>query len=370
MQLTHLHLVDFRLFEEVSFEPAPTGTTVITGPNGTGKTSILEAIAFAGTQRSFRGAQRESLVRNGADQAIVRAELTRQGSPVLVEAALPLSRRSRVQVNRQPARSRRDLLSAVPVSVFSPEDLGLVQGGPGRRRDLLDDALGLVDPVAAPLVDEIERVVRQRTALLRQASGRASPEVVTSLDVWDQRLAASGTALASARESLTSRLEPFVTDAYDAFARRRNGGSRCGSTPVRVTLSYRRSWSGDLAEALAAARQVDLRRGTTGVGPHRDDLSLAIDGRQARDQASQGEQRSLALALRLGVHHLSGERSGTPPILLLDDVFSELDPWRSSALVAELPAGQAILTTASPLPFGVDVAASVDVTALGHPRPA
>lgn len=363
MQLAHLHLVDFRLFEEVTFEPARTGTTVITGPNGTGKSSLLEAIAYAGTQRSFRGAQRESLVRNGADEAIVRAELTRRDAPVLVEAALPLTRRPRLQVNRQPVRSRRDLLEAVPVSVFSPEDLGLIQGGPGRRRDLLDDALGLMDPVAAPLVDDTERVVRQRTALLRQAAGMATREVLTSLDIWDERLAAAGTALAIARESLTGRLEPFVARAYDAFAHHRSGRRDGPRSPV--TLSYRRSWSGDLADALAVARAGDLRRGTTGVGPHRDDLLLTIGGRQARDQASQGEQRSLALALRLGIHHLSGERIGTPPILLLDDVFSELDPWRSRALVSELPAGQALLTTASPLPSGVDVAATVDVTALG-----
>jgi DNA replication and repair protein RecF len=247
------------------------------------------------------------------------------------------------------------------VTVFSPEDLAVVQGGPSRRRDLLDDALGLLDPTAAGLLDQVERVLRQRAALLRQSSGRLTPEVATTLEVWDERLATAGTALAAARESLAAALGPFVAESYAALAA--GGGEPVPPVPVEIT--YRTSWAGDLGAALVASRADDLRRGVTTVGPHRDDLQLEIAGRDARLQASQGEQRCLALALRLGVHRLVTDRSGTAPILLLDDVFSELDPFRSRALVHQLPAGQALLTTAAPLPEGISVVATVDVRDLG-----
>jgi DNA replication and repair protein RecF len=274
---------------------------------------------------------------------------------VLVEAEMAVHGPSRAQVNRQAARSRRDLAEAVPVTVFCPDDLGIVQGGPQRRRDLLDDALGLLDPASSALVDEVGRVLRQRGALLRQAGGRLSDDVASTLAVWDERLAGAGTALAEAREALAASLVPHVGASYAALA------GEAG--PVGV--AYRRSWEGELAEALVTGRREDLRRASTGSGPHRDDLVLAINGRDARLQASQGEQRCLALALRLGVHRLVGERSGVVPLLLLDDVFSELDPRRSRALVHELPEGQALLTTAVPLPEGVSVAATLDVRELG-----
>jgi DNA replication and repair protein RecF len=359
--LRRLHLTDFRSFGKATFEPGPEGTTVLSGPNGTGKTTILEAVAYLGTQRSFRGAPKEAMVRTGCDRAVVRAELSRQEAPVLVEAEVAVTGRSRTQVNRQPARSRRDLAEAVPVTVFSPDDLGVVRAGPSRRRELLDDALGLLDPAGSALTDEVERVLRQRGALLRQAGGRATAEVASTLDVWDERLASAGTELVVARESLVASLAPFVSESYASLAA---GSLSAGA----VTLFYRRSWDGSLADALASGRREDLRRGATGTGPHRDDLALAIDGRDARLQASQGEQRCLALALRLGVHRLVTSRSDSPPILLLDDVFSELDPFRARALVHELPAGQALLTTAVPLPEGVSVAATVDVRQLDDER--
>jgi DNA replication and repair protein RecF len=355
VKLTQLELVDFRSFAEASFLPDPVGTTVIVGPNGSGKTTILEAIAYLGTQRSFRGASREAIVRQGCDRAVVRATLFDEDRPVLVEADVALAGRSRAQVNRQVARSRRDLTAAVPVTVFSPEDLALVQGGPAHRRDLLDHALRLLDPEGSALLDQLERILRQRAALLRQIAGRLTPETEPTLDVWDTRLADAGTAVAWRRTELVSSLAPHVADAYDALSASR-GAAR---------IAYRPSWDGDLAVALAATRTDDVRRGATGSGPHRDDLVIELSGRDARNQASQGEQRCLALALRLGVHRLVGERSGAPPILLLDDVFSELDPIRSRALVEELPTGQTLVTTAVPLPEGVVVASLLDVRTLG-----
>jgi DNA replication and repair protein RecF len=184
--------------------------------------------------------------------------------------------------------------------------------------------------------------------------------VATTLEVWDQRLADAGKVLVAARERLVAELEPLVAGAYGRLA-----GTPTAPGDEAVAAQYERSWEGDLFDALGAARPDDLRRGLNTVGPHRDDLAVMLDGRAARTHASQGEQRCLALALRLGIHELVRTRTELDPTLLLDDVFSELDPARSRALVAELPAGQSILTTASPLPEGIDVARVVPIETLG-----
>ena len=360
MTLRRIHLADFRSFAEATFEPDPEGTTVLSGPNGTGKTTVLEAVAYLGTQRSFRGAPKEAMVRTGCERAVLRAELTRQGAPVLVEAEVATSGRSRAQVNRQPARARRDLAEAVPVTVFSPDDLGVVRAGPSRRRDLLDDALGLLDPTASALADEVERVLRQRGAAAPggrpgQRRGGHDPRRLG-------RAPGDGRHRTGRRPPVAGRrarpLRGRVVRLFGGRGRRRIGcrprlpafvGGPAGRRPGR------------------GATRGPAARGHR-AGPHRDDVALAIDGRDARLQASQGEQRCLALALRLGVHRLVTARAGTAPILLLDDVFSELDPFRARALVHELPAGQALLTTAVPLPEGVSVAATVDVRRLAGER--
>jgi DNA replication and repair protein RecF len=347
VSLRRIELVDFRIFSAAAFEPEPAGTTVITGPNGTGKTSVLEAIAYLGTGRSFRAAPRETMVRGEADRAIIRAELQHE-RPTLVEAEIVPNGRSKTRVNRKAARGRKDLAAAVPCTIFSPDDLTLISGGPRGRRELLDDTLALVDAEGARAADETERVLRQRGALLRQSHGRLSPEVATTLDVWDQRLAESGQVLVEARERLVGALRDLVASAYDRLAG--------ADGPGAVHQAYQRSWTGDLHEALAAQRSQDLRRGVNTVGPHRDDLVLELDGREARTHASQGEQRCLALALRIAVHRLVRQQTDLVPTLLLDDVFSELDPARSRALVDQLPEGQSILTTAAPLPEGIAVA--------------
>lgn len=356
MSLRRIELLDFRIFAAAAFTPETEGTTVISGPNGTGKTSVLEAMVYLGTQRSFRGAPREAMVRTGGDRAIIRAELRNDASPTLVEAEIVPAGRSRTQVNRKTATGRKDLAVAAPCTIFSPEDLALVSGGPRVRRELLDDALGLVDTEGARAADEVERVLRQRAALLRQAGGRVSADVTSTLDVWDQRLADAGKILVAARERLVSALDEFVGPVY----------GRLAGVPDQlvVTQHYTRSWTGELLSALMDHRKDDLRRGVNTVGPHRDDLMLTLDGREARTHASQGEQRCLTLALRIGVHQLVVARTALTPILLLDDVFSELDPFRSRALVAELPQGQSILTTAAPLPAGIDVARIVDISQL------
>jgi DNA replication and repair protein RecF len=192
---------------------------------------------------------------------------------------------------------------------------------------------------------DLERVLRQRGTLLRQAGGRATPDVAATIDVWDAKLAELGEATGRARVALVDRLQPVAAEAYDQVA----------EASASVTLTYDPPWRRHpegLAGALADARAEDLRRGVSTVGPHRDELELAVNGLPARTHASQGEQRSLALALRLATHRVVTDVTGASPILLLDDVFSELDPARSHALLAHLPPGQALLTTAGPLPEG------------------
>jgi len=220
----------------------------------------------------------------------------------------------------------------------------------------LDDGLAGLDRKAAGAIEETERTLRQRGALLRQAGGRMNAEVEATLDVWDARLAAAAETLVTARRALLDQLVPLAAAAYRALAK-----------PVDATtvvLRYEQSWEGPLAEALVQRRAEDLRRGVTTVGPHRDDVSVELAGRDSRVQASQGEQRCLALSLRLGIHRLLTARLGRPPLLLLDDVFSELDPARSKALLAELPVGQCLLSTATPLPAGMEVSLVLDVTRL------
>ena len=339
MRVDRLWLTDFRNYESCELAPAP-GLTVIVGANGVGKTNLLEALAYLATLSSFRGSPNEALVRDGCEAAVVRAEGWRDGRTVLLEAEVRASGRGRVLVNKQPLRRARDLLGALRVTVFAPDDLRLVKAGPGERRAYLDELLVAAHPKWDAVQGDVDRVLRQRNTLLRQAGGRATGEVAATLDVWDAKLADVGTSLVEAREEIGARLEPEIGKAYDEVA----------DAAADVALHYTRSWTGALVDALLGARTDDLRRAVTTVGPHRDDVSFTIGGLPARTHASQGEQRSLALALRLASHRLVADVVGEPPILLLDDVFSELDADRSDSLLRHLPTGQALLTTAGTIP--------------------
>lgn len=344
MQLRRLWLTDFRSYEtaEVVFAP---GLTAVVGANGQGKTNLLEAVAYVATLSSFRGAPTEALVRQGAETAVVRADITRDERELLIEAEIVPGGRSRVQVNRQRVSRNRDLLGALRVSVFAPDDLALVKAGPAGRRRFLDDTLVALVAKNDDLRSELDRVLRQRNALLKQSAGRITPEIELTLDVWDDKLVAVGTRLGERRVELLEQLGPYLSRAYADLA----------GHDVAIEARYESAWWGSeagLAGALAAARDEELRRRLTLVGPHRDEVAFAIDGLPARTHASQGEQRSLALALRLAAHRLVSDATGTPPVLLLDDVFSELDPARCDALVAHLlgRGGQTIVTTAGALP--------------------
>jgi len=356
VHLVSLVVTDFRNLISTSIDLDPDGTTVITGLNGAGKTSLLEATAYLATLQSFRGSPKEALVRRGADNAILRAE-TRMGErSVTIEAEVSAEGRSRTQVNRQVVRKRADLHDALRVTVFSPEDIGVVRAGPSPRRQFLDETLAVVEPKSARAAEETEKILRQRSALLRNVGRSLDAGAESTLDVWDARLDDAGTRLVEAREELVAELVPLTTEHY----------SRLAGATTEVGLVYVRSWTGPLLGALAEARAADLKRGVSTVGPHRDELELSVAGLPARTHASQGEQRSLALALQLAAHQLATERLGTAPVLLLDDVFSELDPRRARALLAGLPPGQAMLTTAQPAPPEVTAAKVYAMAEGGH----
>jgi DNA replication and repair protein RecF len=344
VRLDRLWLTDVRSYASAELSLAP-GLTVLLGDNGQGKTNVLEAIGWLATLSSFRGAPTEALIRQGADRAVIRAEGEREGRRILVEAELVAGGRNRVQVNRQPLTRARDLLGVLRASVFAPDDLELVKGGPGERRRYLDDALVASHPRYDALRSEVDKILKQRNALLKGTGGRLDDSAATTLDVWDAKLVESGGRLAEARQHLLARVEPVLSQTYDAVANR----------PAEVTATYLAEWAREgLDAALAAGRRDDLRRGVSTVGPHRDDVDLRIGGLPSRTHASQGEQRSLALALRLAAHQVITDVSGSAPVLLLDDVFSELDPDRSDALLANLPPGQTLLTSASGLPPKAD----------------
>ncbi|MEO7836255.1 MAG: DNA replication/repair protein RecF [Acidimicrobiales bacterium] len=358
MLLTHLWLHDFRNYEAADLTLSP-GLTVVRGSNGEGKTSLLEGISYLATLASFRGVPGEALVREGCTQAVVRGEGERQGRQLLIEAEIALHGRGRVAVNKQRLRRSSDLLDAVRVSVFAPDDLDLVKGGPSARRRYLDDTLVALAPKHDALRRDLERILKQRTSLLRQSASsfngrRLAPDIAVTLDVWDAKLVTAGEALADARAVLVADLEPALAKAYADVAPDRG----------LVSATYEAPWrAAGLAAALAEARNEEMRRGVCLVGPHRDDLTLRINAMPARTHASQGEQRSMALALRLGAHRLVAGALDDVPVLLLDDVFSELDPGRTEALLHHLPAGQAVLTTAGPIPSGAEPDQVVTVNA-------
>ena len=341
MIISSIELVDFRNYREATFELRP-GTTAIIGANGQGKTNLAEAMAYLATLESFRGAPLDALIRVGSDTAVIRATVLHDdGREVSVELELSRQGRNRVLVNRQRLQRARDLLGVIRVTVFSPDDLAIVKEGPAERRRFLDDVLVALALKYDALRLELDRILRQRNVLLKQCGGRLEDDAATTLDVWDAKFATVGEQFGLARSTLIDRLAPFVGAAYDELADR----------PSCASLNYHASWrSIGLAAALHAARGDDVRRGVSTVGPHRDDVELSIDGMPARTHASQGEQRTLALALRLGAHRLVSERVDTPPVLVLDDVLSELDAHRATALLEHLPAGQVVLTTAGVLP--------------------
>jgi len=339
--IQRLELSQFRNYAstEITFDE---GVTAVVGANGQGKTSLAEALGYLATLKSFRGVPNEAMIRTGSETAIIRADIAHEdGRTVLVEAELSRVGRSRTQVNRQKLARSRELLGVVRTTVFSPDDLDLIKDSPALRRDFLDDSLIALSAKFDELCRDVDHIVRQRNALFRQSGGRFTADIGSTLDAWDEKLAARGDELGVAREEVIGRLTPLVQHAYEQLSE--------SSTPIGIV--YEPAWRGSgLASALAAARDDDIRRSITTVGPHRDDIDLYINGLPARTHASQGEQRTLALSMRLAVHRCIAEEFGSSPILILDDVLSELDPQRSAALLGHFPIGQVLITTAGLLP--------------------
>jgi len=348
-----LWCTDFRSFTDIDLALAP-GLTVLRGDNGQGKTSVLEAVGWVARARSFRGVSDALLVRSGAEQAIVRAEVVTGARTQLFEAEIRVAGRNRILCNKQSVSRTRDLYGLLRVSVFAPDDLALVKDGPSERRAYLDEILVMLGARYDAARNDYERVLKQRNALLR--GGVRDDDARTTLDVFDDQLVHAATELVRGRLRLVERLAPVIAESYEELA--------TGARPV--TAQYEAEWSdaplndddaatieGSLRDALERRRPAEIERGITLVGPHRDELRFEIGGLEARTQASQGEQRTLALALRLAGHQVVTDVTETAPVLLLDDVFSELDGARAAALVRNLPAGQTLLTTAGALPEGI-----------------
>lgn len=341
MFIEHLELADFRNYSQASFD-FTRGITAVVGRNAQGKTNVAEAMGFLATLESFRLAPTAALIRDGAETAVIRATIRHDdGRELLVEIQIPRQGRTTVLVNRQRLQRTRDLLGVLRVTVFSPDDLELVKGSPSERRRFCDETLVSLAVKNDALRLDLDRVLRQRNTLLRQCNGRLTDEVGFTLDVWDERMATIGDELGQARADLVAQLQPAAEEAYQQLAGR----------PLAVGLRYEPEWRrSGLAAALRTSRTDDVRRGVSTVGPHRDDVEFTLGSMPARTHASQGEMRSLALSLRLAAHRLVAAATDMTPLLILDDVLSELDPERCEALLAHLPPGQVVITTASPLP--------------------
>ena len=354
MYVRRLELTDFRSYAhtEVDFEPGP---SVLVGPNGYGKTNLIEALGYVATLGSHRVATDQPLVRAGAERAIIRCAIVHDERELLVELEIVPGKANRVRIGRAPAAKARDVLGALRLVLFAPEDLALVRGDPAERRRYIDDLLVQRQPRYAGVRADYERVLKQRNALLRSAylarkvggtGGRTGD--LSTLDVWDVHLAEHGADLIAARLDLCAALATHVAKAYDAVSAGRgearlayDGKSWIDTVPRDLERS---AIEEQLRQALGAARSSEVERGVTLVGPHRDDLTLTLGDLPAKGYASHGESWSFALALRLAAFELlRGE--GIEPVLVLDDVFAELDVGRRQRLAEMVSSASQVLVT-------------------------
>ncbi|MGY0230362.1 DNA replication/repair protein RecF [Longispora urticae] len=351
MYARHLELVDFRSYEKLSIE-LEAGPSVFVGPNGQGKTNLLEALGYVATLGSHRVATDAPLVRSGSDRAVVRTAIVHDGRELLVELEIVPGKANRARLNRAPASRPRDILGALRMVLFAPEDLSLVRGDPGERRGFLDELLVARQPRYAGVRADYDRVVKQRNALLRTAylsrkTGAGSRDLST-LDVWDNHLAQHGAELLAGRLELVTALRQPVEDAYNAVSQGKGTALIEYQSSLGEDLpgSDRGLLTARLLDALAQARSQEIERGVTLVGPHRDELRLQLGDLPVKGYASHGECWSYALGMRLASFELL-RSEGIEPVLALDDVFAELDTSRRDRL-AELvaSAGQTLVTCA------------------------
>ncbi|MFJ9940885.1 DNA replication/repair protein RecF [Streptomyces erythrochromogenes] len=354
MHVSHLSLADFRSYAraEVPLDP---GVTAFVGPNGQGKTNLVEAVGYLATLGSHRVSSDAPLVRMGADRAVVRAAVTQGERQQLVELELNPGRANRARINRSSQVRPRDVLGIVRTVLFAPEDLALVKGDPGERRKFLDELVTARSPRMAGVRSDYERVLKQRNTLLKSAAmarrhGGRSMDLST-LDVWDQHLARAGAELLAQRLDLIATLLPLADKAYEQLA---PGGGPLGlaykcsaGEPVDSGEARTREALYEvLLAALGEVRKQEIERGVTLVGPHRDDVALRLGELPAKGYASHGESWSYALALRLASYELL-RSEGSEPVLILDDVFAELDARRRERLAELVAPGEQVLVTAA-----------------------
>jgi DNA replication and repair protein RecF len=365
----HLGLRDFRSWAHVDLELEP-GRTVFVGPNGFGKTNLIEALWYSTTLGSHRVATDLPLIRTGATRAVVSTIVVNDGRECAVDLEIAAGRANKARLNRSPVRSTRELAGVLQAVLFAPEDLALVRGDPADRRRYVDDLAILRRPVIAAVRADYDRVLRQRTALLKSLSGarhRGDGGALDTLDVWDGRLAEHGAELMAARIDLVNQLAPELEKAYQLLA----PGSRTAAVAYRASIdglvadesaiaggADREFLQAALLTALSARRGAELERGVCLVGPHRDDLELRLGDQPAKGFASHGESWSFAIALRLAAYELL-RADGSEPVLLLDDVFAELDAARRLALATVAEAAEQVLVTAAVLE---DIPAGWDAT--------
>ena len=346
MKVDWVALTGFRSYESLEWRPDP-GVNLLLGPNGAGKTNLLEAIAYLSSLRSFRSVPDAALIFDDAETTVIRAGVSSGDRERLIEVEVPRSGPRRTQVDKTRLQRTADLLGVLRVIAFLPEDLDLVKRGPAFRRDLLDMVAVQLWPAAYSDQGEFDRALRQRNAFLK-----AGDRDDATLSVWDARLAQSGGRVMSRRFKVMELLAPLLEMTYGEIAR----------SEERASIGYVASWEGEepreravpdltsaLLEALERSRRADYERRLTLVGPHRDEPVFRIDASEARSHGSQGEQRTMALAVKLAAHRAVADMVGEPPVLLLDDVFSELDLDRAGALAKALPPGtQTLITSARP----------------------
>jgi DNA replication and repair protein RecF len=343
MYVRRLELVDIRSYERVGVDLQP-GPNVLVGPNGVGKTNLVEALGYVATLASHRVATDAPLVRSGADRGVIRCAIAHEGRELLVELEIVPGRANRARLGRAPVRRARDVIGALRLVLFAPEDLSLVRGDPAERRRYLDELLVLRQPRMAGVRADYERVLKQRNALLRTSylTRRVTRSAgdLSTLDVWDQHLAQHGAALLAARLALVDALAPHLGKAYDAVS----AGGGAASAVYQSTVAE--PTADAMLAALQEARPKEVERGVTLVGPHRDELLLSLGPLPVRGYASHGESWSYALALRLAAYELL-RADGIEPVLVLDDVFAELDSGRRDRLATLIAdAAQVVVTCA------------------------
>lgn len=364
MHVTHLSLADFRSYESAEL-PLEPGVTALVGPNGQGKTNLVEAIGYVASHSSHRVSSDVPLIRFGTTRAVVRTAIQRDDRKAMVELEIVSGGSNRARINRSPVSRARDALGMLRTVLFAPEDLAIVKGDPDGRRRFMDDLLVLRAPRFAGVRSDYDKVLRQRNALLKTAgkARRAGRSVdLSTLDVWNTHLAGVGAELLYARLFLVRALTPLVAAAYESVSAGQGNatltyrstlgediGGAPSDTPTQAELPGREVLRERLLAGMEEQRTAELDRGISLVGPHRDDLLLSLGGLPAKGYASHGESWSFALALRLSSYDLlrgDGDDSAEP-VLILDDVFAELDAGRRARLAEMVAGAEQVLVTAA-----------------------